>query len=978
MSLQLKAPGPLEKHGNLSKNWKVFSAALSNFMIATEYDKKEDGIKIALLLSCVGTDWQETYEAFAYADGQDKTKFDTVLAKFKEHCDPRTNVVFERHVFFSTSQRADERVDSYVTTLRNLCSTCELGQLADELILTQLIRGLHDENLRLRLLKEDKLNLANAIVICRTADVSRMQAKQISAGESNPQTTANIAAIKKTKFKTKFRKHPPAAVQAEGPCPNCGTDHSEGRRCPASGKICNYCKKAGHFKSMCRKLEYKKKHGTPSSGKVHQVTEGDITCGTSDLPSSFTNLFLGSVGNEPSQPWTVGVTVNGKPLILKLDTGADCSVMSKQQYNMITSAPLRTCRSVLVGYPNTTLHPLGEVDLPIEYLGNKYQVTFKVVPDDSPTLLGRSDCQLLQVIQFTPRKDSVNEIGQRLSQADTIAAQLKYSYKDTFEGLGKLPFEYSIDIDPSVPPKVCPPRPVPVAIQDRVKQELDRLCQDGVIKPVDEYTPWVSNMVAVVSPNKVRLCIDPTHLNRAIHREQYLLHTLEEVVRQIPGAKYFAKYDASQGFYQIQLSESSSKLCTFATPFGRFRFTRMPYGIKSAPEIFQKVMDHVIQGLPKTFIVVDDVIQAADSLEELEQLSRQFLQRCREMNLKLNAKKFAFGLTELSYVGHVLTSEGLKPDPNKVKAMMEMPTPTNKEELQRVLGVATYLSKFIPNMSQVTAPMRKLLEKDVEFMWNKPQEESFNQLKHLITNAPVLTYFDVKKDCILSVDSSSYGVGAVLLQDGRPVAYASKSLTKAQTNYPQIEKEMLAICFGCDRFHQYIYGKSVVVESDHKPLEPIFKKQINQVPARLQLMLLKLSKYDLTVTWKPGKQLVIPDHLSRSPLKDELSDEYKVFLALEYKQTDLQEIATKTGEDQELSQVYDFVMNGWPSSVQGVPSEIRAYYHIRDEVTAMNGILFKGDRIVIPKSLRRHYLDEVHYAHLGITLTQARARETIF
>jgi len=244
-------------------------------------------------------------------------------------------------------------------------------------------------------------------------------------------------------------------------------------------------------------------------------------------------------------------------------------------------------------------------------------------------------------------------------------------------------------------------------------------------------------MVAGVSPNKARLCIDPTHLDRAIRREQYMLHTLEEVVRQIPGAKYFAKYDAAQGFYQIPLTEESSRLCTFATPFGRFRYTRMPYGIKSAPEIFQKVMDQVISGLDKTFVVVDDVIQAANSIEELEQLSRKFLQRCREMNLKLNVKKFAFGLTELSYVGHVLTSEGLKPDPNKVKAIVEMNAPTNKEELQRVLGVATYLAKFIPNLSQETAPMRKLLEKDTAFVWDKPQENSFQRLKSLITHASV-------------------------------------------------------------------------------------------------------------------------------------------------------------------------------------------------------------------------------------------------
>ena len=1005
MALQLTQPGPLSKSGNLSKNWKSFKTALHHFMVATEYGGKSDEVKISLFMSCVGIDdWQKTVDGFVYAEGEDKASYATLLNKFQEYCDPKSNVVFERHMFFEQYQESAQTIDSYVSELRNLASTCDFGDLNDGLILTQLIRGIKDQKLRLKLLNEDsdgakKLTLDSAIKMCRTTEISRSQAKQYNAnGSTSSEKTQNIAAVRNPgKNHSKSRSNASAnwkssTTRSENPveeCENCGSSHEYGR-CPARGQMCNYCHRRGHFKNSCRKLQYanENKHKSkPSNSQskwsrqrksnskksVHalEFDEDDYD----DCDDCVENLFVGSVSSQ-SSAWTVGVKVNEKPLMLKLDTGADCSVMSLEQYNKLSNEPLKPSSAVLVGYPNTKLKPVGEQCMRIDYQGSVYDVMFKIVNGESPTLLGRSDCVKMKLIQFN--KPEINMISKSEFNDNVVSERLKSEFKDVFHGLGKLPYEYEIETDPSVPAKVCPPRSVPIAIKDRVQSELQKLEKEGVIKPVDEFTPWVSNMVAVVSPEKVRLCIDPTHLNRAIRRQQYPMHTIEEVVRQIPNARYFAKYDASQGFYQIPLTEESSKLCTFATPFGRYRFTRMPYGIKSAPEIFQRVMDQVICGLDKTFVIVDDVIQAASSLEELEMLSRKFLERCREVNLKLNVKKFAFGLDELSYVGHVLSSEGLKADPNKVKAVVEMADPSNKEELQRVLGVATYLAKFIPNMSQETAPMRQLLEKDVEFQWDKPQKDSFRRLKQLICDAPVLAYYDVKKECVVSVDSSSYGVGAVLLQEGKPIAYASKSLTKSQKNYPQIEKEMLAICFGCERFHQYIYGKAVVVESDHKPLEAIFKKQLNQIPARLQIMMMKLGKYDLSVRWKPGKELVIPDHLSRSPQKELLTDEFQVFLALAQSQDNLQEIASSTAKDPVLSQVTSLINHGWPSSAKEVSEDARVYFHIRDELTILNGIIFKGDRIVIPSSLRQQCLEELHYPHLGVNLTQCRARESIF
>ena len=193
----------------------------------------------------------------------------------------------------------------------------------------------------------------------------------------------------------------------------------------------------------------------------------------------------------------------------------------------------------------------------------------------------------------------------------------------------------------------------------------------------------------------------------------------------------------------------------------------------------------------------------------------------------------------------MLSEKELEADPEKCRAVKEMPKPTNVTELQSFLQFIQYLAIFITNLSEVTAPLRQLLEKDISWHWNEAHEAAFNKLKDLVANAPVLRYFDVKQPLTLSVDASSKGLGAVILQEDKPIAYASRALTKTQQNYAQIEKETLAIAFGCSKFHEYIFRREITVESDHKPLQSIFRKPLYQAPPRLQRILLTLQQYDL-------------------------------------------------------------------------------------------------------------------------------------
>ena len=312
-------------------------------------------------------------------------------------------------------------------------------------------------------------------------------------------------------------------------------------------------------------------------------------------------------------------------------------------------------------------------------------------------------------------------------------------------------------------------------------------------------------------------------------------------------------------------------LTTFNTIYGRYRFKRLPFGIISAQDEFQRRVDEAYEVLPGVSAIVDDIIVYGRTKEEHDASLCAMLERTREKGIKLNKDKCKICVPEVSYFGHKLTREGIRPDPNKIKAIKEMPNPQSKAELEIILGMVTYLSRFAPRMSEATAPLRQLIKENSEFVWDSNHDAAFQRVKDILTQepGPVLTYFDHTKDVKLQVDASKHGLGAVLLQEEKPVSYASKTLTETEENYAQIEKELYAVPFGCRRFHQYLYGRQVIVESDHKPLESIMRKPLAAAPPRLQRMILQLQRYDISIEHKPGKQIPVADTLSRSHLLHE-------------------------------------------------------------------------------------------------------------
>ena len=380
-----------------------------------------------------------------------------------------------------------------------------------------------------------------------------------------------------------------------------------------------------------------------------------------------------------------------------------------------------------------------------------------------------------------------------------------------------------------------PCRHVAFKLMSKLKLELRRMQRAGIITKVDKPTDFVSSLVLVAKEDgSIRVCLDPQCLNECIKREPIQLPTLEEISAKVKNAKYFTKLDANKAFWQIELTEECREYTTFNTPFGRYRFNRLPYGICSSSEIFYKVFSRIFEDIENVGIYADDMIIWGETKEKLISTIIKVLERARQYGIKFNEKKSVFGVRKIKYLGHLISEKGIEIDQDRIESIEKMETPKIKKELMTFLGVVNYVSKFIPNCADLTHSLRQLIKNDVPYVWGDAQQEAFIKLKQELCKAPVLTFFDVNKPITLSVDASSYGLGCVLMQDQRPIAYGSQALTGTEQIYSQIEKECLAIVYGCKKFRQYLFAQRFTVENDHNPLINIFKKPLNKSPPRLQ------------------------------------------------------------------------------------------------------------------------------------------------
>jgi hypothetical protein len=499
-----------------------------------------------------------------------------------------------------------------------------------------------------------------------------------------------------------------------------------------------------------------------------------------------------------------------------------------------------------------------------------------------------------QPSESSVKVSSVVANGQNMTYSeDTNFTPLLQSYKDVFDDTSLPEMNgdvFKIHLKPDAQPYAqAKARRIPIPYMDQLKKQLDEMERLGVISSHKEPSTWCHPIV--IAPKKdsdeLRICIDFTHLNKFIQREFHPSNSPFEAVTSIPAEelKYFCKFDARHGYWQVPLHPESRALTCFITPFGRYVCNRAAFGISSISEWYNRRMDTVVHGLQGIRKIVDDVLVYAPSLSVLKQRVHAFLDRCSTHGVTLKRSKSQIAVTEADFGGFHLSEMGIQCSSDLLKSIREFPRPKNLTDLRSWFGLVNQLGNFSPDITQIMEPFRPLLQKNSCYLWLPEHEQAFNEAKRRLSSPPVLTYFAVNRPTLLATDASRlHGLGFVLLQmvDGvwKTVQAGSRFLTPTESRYAMIELEALGACWAMKKCDMFLRGlPHFKLITDHQPLIPILNsKGIADVEnPRLQRLMMKMLPYTFTAEWVKGKDHLAADALSRFPvdepcLEDELSE----------------------------------------------------------------------------------------------------------
>ena len=956
--------------------------------------KKSEQEKITYALLWLGQEGIRIFKAWNVEVNTVKELFEA----FAKHFQPKTNFRLERFRLQKFQQEPGETVDDFMSKCRTQVQKCKFSeQEMNDRLIEQLIVGTRLKKVQEILLsKDEKLTLDTALDIARTQEATEANMKSLRS------QAVNVDAVKK---------------QGQSRCGNCNWSHPP-RKCPAYGTTCKECGKPNHWAVVCRSKKYKQswkgKNPQPTKGetrpsdqhkgkpnssirhkgkpkKLHEMTQSSQS--PDDLQEELETLKFEciSIDTISTSEAFAKIDILLKPnvpatLKAKVDTGAEGNILPLRIYRQMypnnidasglpKKGALQPNTTVITAYNRTTIPNLGTHTLHCAHKQAEVEAEFYVVDNNGPAIIGLPTSVDLDLVTLNCAIETVHTPC-RIKDEE----HLRELYPTRFKGIGNFDGEHHIVIDKEVPPVIHPPRRCPISIKDEIKAEIDQMVEMDVITPVQEPTDWVSSLVYTQKPNgKWRICLDPRDLNKAIKRSHMPTQNLDEMRHKFNGATIFSTLDAKHGYWAVKLDQESSLLTTFNSPFGRYRFKRLPFGLCTSQDIFQAKMNQILEGCPGVIGMADDIAVIGKSEEEHDANLHNLMKVATQHGLVFNWEKCQIKRDRIRFYGLVFDKHGAHPDPQRVTAMSAIEPPRNKKELQEFLGIATYMSPFVPNLSALTEPLRNLLKKDREFAWSPSHQKAFQKTKEAICRDVTLAYFDPKKEVVLEVDASTQGLGAALMQEGQPIAFASKSLTDTERRYANIEREMLAVVYACEKFHAYVYGRAFTVLSDHKPLEMITVKNLGSAPPRLQRFLLRLQGYNMEVKYKPGKEMLLSDAMSRlNPLPAESNEPHIHIDFVMFSDQKLQEIRTATFQDMELCALRDVILEGWPEERKEVHQSLRKYWPYRDELSIENGILLKGPRIIIPERIKEEYLHKVHEAHQGVTKCQLRAKASIF
>ena len=521
--------------------------------------------------------------------------------------------------------------------------------------------------------------------------------------------------------------------------------------------------------------------------------------------------------------------------------------------------------------------------------------------------------------------------------------------------------------DPDVKPHHSKPYPVPHSQEKKLKAELERLCQYGILRKINR-SEWACPMFTIAKPDgSLRSLADLRELNKVIKRKPYPLPKITDMLQRLEGFMFATSLDLNMGYYHILLTPNASRLCTIVVPWGKYEYLRLPMGLCNSPDIFQEKMSELMQGLEFARAYLDDLLVISTEkgfdkhLEKLEQV----LDRLSEAGLKINAVKSFFGRTNLEYLGYNISREGIRPSQSKVQAILQIDRPKTRKQLRRFIGMDNYYRDMWPQRSHFLAPLSSLTSVKVKWKWTPEHQVAFDQLKALIAKETLLTFPDFSKEFEIHTDASKLQLGACISQEGKPVAFYSRKLQPAQTRYTTTERELLSIVETLKEFRNILLGQKIKVHTDH---ENLTYKTFNS--DRVMRWRLYIEEYSPDLHYVKGENNVVADALSRLDISEtKIEDTQETFLglmdcfvkepSLEYHPLNYQHLHHAQLADKTLMKTLQ----------KDESPYVEQDFHGGGKTTSL--ICYKG-KIVIPALLQKHVTAWYHttLCHPGINRTE--------
>ena len=563
-------------------------------------------------------------------------------------------------------------------------------------------------------------------------------------------------------------------------------------------------------------------------------------------------------------------------------------------------------------------------------------------------------------------------------------------YSDVFTGIGKFPgLLYKFQLKPNAKPARHAPRKVPIHLQDAFHKEIRNLEQLGILEETKDVMEWVNSFVIMEKKiptdsnssqghsmnKKLRICLDPRDLNEVLETEPYYTHSIEEIMGKFHGMTRFTIADFNKGYWMVELDPESRKYTMMALDIGRFQWTQLPMGFIVAQHVFQRKLDAIFLNIPGVTGIADDMIIYGRSNLEHDKHFLNFLEVCRKNTLTLNPDKMQFRLPQVSFFGHQWSAKGLSPDPKKIAAVKRMNLPGDVETMRSFLGLVNYLNRFSLHLAELSEPLREICRQNVEFELNESVCVAFSRTKEEISKNITLPYFNPGRPTTLQTDASKKGLGAVILQDSRPVMFVSWALTGAEKNYQNLERECLVMIWGMEKFHYFLYGKQFTLETNQKPLVSIYRKCMVEISPRIQRLIMRSFPYQpFNIHYRKSKEIPLANTLSRvtpTPVEEDgiqlpIVAVNLITSNIPVTSTEIELSCEETSQDPTLTLLRHYIHMGWPIDCRMLPQELHTFWNYREDLSMENELITKGARL-IPSTLRRMVLEQIYDGHLGIS-----------